>query len=212
MKLIMIFAMTLFWGTATFAETSAEESVFDSAEIASPDFSELSTFASVSVNGGIRRVGRPGYIYNVNGFHGGVPVGWGYIVSGYWPINYWLYANWNGYSYYPYYNYRPYYASYSVIAYSPEKGKYGVSWGGTSRESATKAAEAFCGDETCKPVVWVQGGCAALMVSNERKIFTWGTGNDRGAAVFAAKSACGRRDANGVAAKDCKPLAWSCSF
>ncbi len=101
-------------------------------------------------------------------------------------------------------------ASFGAIAYSPETGKYGVSWGHPSRYKAQKAARNFCGHWSCEPVVWVQGGCAALAVSNDPFGLNWVGWSYQPTLVAAQQqSLYGCALAGGT---NCQGLAWTCSF
>lgn len=147
--------------------------------------------------------------YYYFGTWSGYPVGWGYVFHPTWPADYWGNLGWNGYSYFPFFNYGTVYASYAVISYSPVADTWGSSWGQVSRNMASRVANSYCGDAACKPVVWVQGGCAALMTSSSTSRVTWGTGVNREAAVYAASRAC---HSNGSGQNDCTERAWVCSF
>ncbi len=146
------------------------------------------------------------YHYTV---YGGYPIGLGYVSYPYWPANYWSNIGWNGYSYYSYYNYQPYYASFGVISYSPQSDSWGVSWAQPNRFQATIAANTNCNDSSCRPVVWVQGGCAVLMTSHSTRRVTWGTGTTRGHAAYAAAQVC---QSGPQVPADCNERAWVCTY
>ena len=148
------------------------------------------------------------YYYNYS-VYSGYPIGWGYVSYPYWPANYWYNPGWNGYSYYSYNNYQPNYVSYGVISYSPEKDVWGSSWAQPNRFQATNVANNNCNDTTCKPVVWVQGGCAVLMTSHSTKRVTWGTGTSRSNAFYAAETVC---KSGAQSPTDCKESAWICTY
>ncbi len=137
-----------------------------------------------------------------NNYGNGLYAGWGwYPYTSYW--NYPVY----GYSYYPYYNYAPYYATYGSIAYSPKNNVFGVAWTYNSQNGATNAASANCGVDDCKPVVWVQGGCAAAAQSVEGQKISWGYHTTKHQAVSNAMRACKYGKTPG-----CKAAAWVCSW
>jgi hypothetical protein len=154
-----------------------------------------------------------------NGTWLGYPVVWGgyysnyfYNSAGYWGnpyYNYWNNPYYSGYSYYSYYNYNTYYASFGVISYSVEKDTWGSSWGQSNKSLAMTVANNYCSADNCKPVVWVQGGCAVLTTSASTKRVGWGIGNTHEAATQAGKNAC--IDEKGVALADCQERAWICT-
>lgn len=150
--------------------------------------------------------------YYWNPYHGSVIVngswlGWG-LFGNVWPATYY-YPTFPvyGYSYWSYYNYQPYYASYGAIAYSESTGEVGVSWNASTRQAAQEDAIAYCGEEDCKPAVWVQGGCGALSKSATTGALGYAYYSTRYQAQNYANRGCRRSGS-----KDCKPLAWVCSW
>lgn len=141
----------------------------------------------------------PGY------YHSGVGrlhSGWGwYPFSGLHSIP--LY----GYSYYPYFGYAVRYSTFGAIAYSPSTGRKGWSWGNSDQASAQIGAVNFCGVADCTPVVWVQGGCAAIATSATGGNLGWGYDAGRYQSRTRALAAC---RASGYA--DCEVQAWVCSY
>lgn len=141
----------------------------------------------------------------------GVYLGWGYypVVNGYWPWDYYNYAAWRpyGYSYWSYWNYQPYYASYGAISYSPSTNRVGVAWGTPDSYSAQSSAQNYCQQSDCSPVVWVQGGCAAISrgTPTERVYYAYHT--TRYAAQNSALRAC-----HNDGASECRVGAWVCSW
>lgn len=161
-----------------------------------------------SVNGRAQGYFFNNSLYYHSGFYNGYPISWGYVHYPNWPGNYWGNLAWNGYSFYPYFNYQPYYQTYAVISYSSATDTWGSSWGQVSREMAAVTANSYCGHDTCRPVVWVQGGCASLMTSASTKRVSWGIGSSTSAASMAARNAC----VMGGQASDCAVRAWVCSY
>ncbi|MCX6124768.1 MAG: DUF4189 domain-containing protein [Proteobacteria bacterium] len=150
----------------------------------------------------------PFYFY---GYSGRVPYGWGHYWLNRWPVGYWNYPQWNGYSYYSYYNYQPYYASFAVISYSASGDTWGSAWGQPSRAAATSYAYQNCNQADCRPVVWVQGGCAAIATSKATGRVAWGTGYNQGQALQYAYSSC-QQNPGGAVPTDCTNRAWVCSY
>lgn len=145
------------------------------------------------------------------GIVAGTEVGWGYypIVNGYWYWDYYGYPVLNpyGYSYFAYWNYLPLYATFGAISYSPATERVGVAWGQYDQWGAMNAASGYCGVADCSPVVWVQGGCAAVAKSPGSDFVGWGYHAQRFVADDYALRACA---ANGV--PGCRIGAWVCSY
>ena len=124
-----------------------------------------------------------------------------------------------GYSYWRYYNYRPYYATYGAIAFSEKTRRVGYSWGRRSLRSAKIASVDFCGADDCKSVVWVQGGCAAIAISEAalsepieeggaaNLSLSWGYATSKYKTRRYAMRACKQGAKVG-----CKIVAWTCSY
>lgn len=114
-----------------------------------------------------------------------------------------------GYAYGPNYNYYPYPRKllFSGIAYSAEADKVGLSWGYTSQEQALEASIANCGDESCKGVIWVQGGCAAVAKGEGSAQVAWAYHQT----LFYAK-AHAMRSCKQSRAENCVMRGWTCSF
>lgn len=144
----------------------------------------------------------PPYVWN--GYFGGVPWGFGHFNWLYWPVTVAY-----GYSYWGYYNWAPYYSTYGAIAYSVSTGKFGLAWGTNSRQAANSSAVDFCAEEDCRPVVWVQGGCAALAINKTENRVGWAYGDYKDQARSGALRSC-RHGATTPA--DCKVASWVCSF
>ncbi len=140
-------------------------------------------------------------------FHSGYGVnyaGWGwYPLAGIGTLPYY------GYSYWPYYNYFVYYASYGAISYSLSTGAVGWSWGNATQQGAFDRANGYCAQSDCRPVVWVQGGCASVATSSDRSRLGWGYDGSRHSAQSRALRAC---QAGAGAPADCAVLAWVCSW
>lgn len=138
-------------------------------------------------------------------YYGGVVVGYGW----YGPIivNYPL----QGYTYWPYYQ-QPRYSTYAAISYSRSTDHYGLAWGDYTRSEAIHEANGYCDAKDCKPVVWVQGGCAAISAGEKGKGMGWAYHSDKLTAEQYAHLACkrGTRGANPPVL--CKQRAWVCSF
>jgi len=82
-------------------------------------------------------------------------------------------------------------ADYGAIAYSNSSGKYGYSYGCSSRSTAERLALNKCAASDRRIVVWVSKGWAALAVNDANR---WGTGwstKSRAAAERIALSKCG---------------------
>ncbi len=142
------------------------------------------------------------YPYVNNAWIGGYYGGWGYYPwygAPYYPIY--------GYSYWSAFNYAPYYASFGAISISKSKGNFGVSWVSNTRANAISSANAYCGQEDCAPVVWVQGGCAAVARSEGGKNLGWGYYTTKYQAISYAMQSCKRSGDEG-----CKLAAWVCSY
>lgn len=145
--------------------------------------------------------------YHNHFYVGGVNLGWGLfgwpVVVGPYRYAYPVY----GYSYWPYFGYQTYYASFGAIAYSKSTGEVGMSWSQSTRKRAEEDAVTYCGKEDCKPVLWVQGGCAALTKSEKTSAMGYAYYPDKYEAQLYAMRACKRSKA-----EDCKQLAWVCSY
>jgi hypothetical protein len=139
----------------------------------------------------------------------GVIGAYGYGFSNFIPVGYWLYPNHNGWSFYSYFNFHPRYATYASISYSPSLDTFAGSWGQASFYNAVAVAQGLCGRPDCKPVVWVQGGCAVATTSKSEQKLTWGVGFNRASAFQNSLSACTTTD--GQRAPDCVERAWVCS-
>jgi len=144
----------------------------------------------------------PGHSYR--GIHQGMVFGWGWYPL--WPSYPMTYSPLHGYSYWPYYHYNQRHASYGAISYSKEKDLVGWSWGATYRQDAIANANQYCGDITCRAVVWVQGGCAALARSPDSGILGWAYSSDRHTATNYGIQAC--RNSGGTR---CQTIGWTCS-
>lgn len=163
----------------------------------------VSLFLSVSSTSDAYYVYRP---FHNNVYVGGATVGWGVYgwpvvvgvgISG-WPVF--------GNAYYPYYQYEPYYPTYGAIAYSKTTKRVGISYNHSTRADAEKDAVGYCGEEDCKPTVWVAGGCGALAGSAEGQL-----GYAYAADKYYAQSYAMRGCKQG-GTKDCKQVAWVCSY
>lgn len=95
-----------------------------------------------------------------------------------------------GYSYYSFYNYQPYYATYGVIAYSKDTDRIGLAWGSATRGEAVSNALDYCNAADCRPVVWVQGGCAAIATNVAAERLGWGVANSKYLAASIASREC----------------------
>jgi len=151
------------------------------------------------------------YPVSYGSYSGGIYSGWGWypLHSGYWPWTYYGYTAYApyGYSYYPYYNYLPQYSTFGSISYSPSTDRVGVAWGYYSQSDAQYASDGYCSVGDCNPVVWVQGGCAAIAKSSEFSAVSWGYHTSRTRARSYAIRAC--RQSGGT---DCRIGAWVCSY
>ncbi len=136
------------------------------------------------------------------GWVGGYYTGWGYFPWYAYPV-FPIY----GYSYWSAFNYAPYYASYGAISVSKSTGRVGISWGKISQQYAFYDANAYCGAADCSPVVWVQGGCAAIAKSNVGKNLAWGYHSSKNVAMHYALQACQMSQEPG-----CRIEAWVCSY
>lgn len=121
-----------------------------------------------------------------------------------------------GYSY-SYYYVRP--PTFGAIAYSPSTGQVTGSWGHYSKIQAERRALELCPTGDCVSVLWVQGGCGAIVQSGTptraedsqdsvaNKSFGWAVARTKTMARNYAMRGC-RMSGQ----KNCKPLAWVCSF
>lgn len=141
----------------------------------------------------------------------GVSAGWGWypIISGQWYWDWYGYPVYNpyGYSYFDYWGRQPRYATYGAISYSPATDQVGVAWGQYNRFDAASAANNYCGENDCSPVVWVQGGCAAVAKSPDGERVSWGYHAERYFAQDNALRACRYGGVDG-----CRIGAWVCSY
>lgn len=187
-------------------------------------------FAAVLFFGGISKEASAnyfGYHYGYNGFYSGVPIGWGYwnwpAYSFYNPYYYTpAYYNNYGYSYYTYYR-QPRYKSFGAITYSKDKKTFGIAWGNSSRDQAISESKGYCGDASCVPVVWVQGGCGAVAKDKASDFLGYAIASSRGVAEKKAMKACqelalpkpeaASEDKNAAAPepRSCAPEAWFCT-
>ncbi len=141
------------------------------------------------------------YVHN-HAHYGGYYGGWGYypwVGASYFPVF--------GYSYLSAYSYQPYYASFGAISMSKSTRALGVSWVSSTYNDAVNSANSYCGQTDCAPVVWVQGGCAAVARTASGKNLGWGYYTDKYQAAHYAMQACKRSGEEG-----CKVAAWVCSF
>lgn len=146
----------------------------------------------------------PPYVYHAVGAY--VPFGYGYFNYFWWPGTYPVGF---GYSFLPYYYYSPYYASVGAISYSVETDRVGLAWGHSTIESAAYASKKYCAEEDCRSVVWVQGGCAAIAVSEEQTRVAWGYADSKHAAQSYALKSC-RIGVQGE--EQCSVRGWLCSY
>jgi hypothetical protein len=144
-------------------------------------------------------------------FVGNVYVGWGFypIIGGNWGWAYYGYPAWQpyGYSYWPYWGYAPRYASFGAISYSPSTERVGLAWGRGDGWSARAAANDFCAVSDCAPVVWVQGGCAAVVKGEGVDQLFWAYHTTKLGAKRYAMNACQNQGAT-----NCELGAWVCSW
>ncbi len=158
--------------------------------------------------------------YYASGYYYGRPYAhgyWGWGV-GYPPIVYspyyyggYSYAPYYGYPNYPYAGYYPYPTyqpdpTYGAIVYSSTTDTVNYAYGYYSQGEATSAAQAGCGAD-CQPVVWVQGGCAALVTSAEKQQASWAYSSSKSHAKSTAVRGCRAKGAT-----DCSVRAWVCSY
>lgn len=141
----------------------------------------------------------------------GIYAGWGWypVVNGLWWWDYYGYPVYDpyGYSYWGYWNYAPFYRSFGAIAYSPATNRVGIAWGQFDLRGAAAAATGYCAAPDCQPVVWTQGGCAAVAKSPADPRVAWGYHTDRYRARVYAMRACQASGAPG-----CEIGAWVCSY
>ena len=95
--------------------------------------------------------------------------------------------------------------TYGAIAYSPDGGDYGFSFGYGSRAEAEKRAKSECGKTDCEIAAWFSNSCGALAVGDDG---TWagGNGNSERAARADAMSDCVKDGG-----KKCEVLISKCS-
>jgi hypothetical protein len=156
------------------------------------------------------------------GFAQGTYAGGVYLGVGYGYYDPWaLYSPWYGavdyfgnlygFYYYPWNYYRP---TFAAIAWSPSTNSSGYSYLSYTREDALSSAVAYCGQEDCRPVVWVAGGCAAIAVGHqnalpggdpERPLIGWGYHTSRVSARRLAMRGC----RNG--STDCRVHSFVCT-
>lgn len=142
----------------------------------------------------------------------GVSSGHGHFPLLNWPPNYWSISTWNGYSYASYLNRQFYYPSFGTISYSASKDIFGGSWGQQSRHAAERVSDFYCGEFDCRPVVWVQGGCAAVVTSKSFGRVAWGTALNDQSAWYTAEQACMKPNTAGDVPSDCIRRHWVCSY
>lgn len=135
---------------------------------------------------------------------------WPYF--GYWGWGPGVVVTYPNYFYgYSFYNYYPGYPTriptFGALAYSIKTDSIGQGWGYSSRDAAAERATTACNASDCAPVVWVQGGCAAIATSAEGKSLGWGYDSSKYGARSRALQACRQ---GGHA--DCVARAWVCSF
>jgi len=133
------------------------------------------------------------------GTYSGFPFGYGYyrIVNRAWPVNFVRY----GYSFFPHFNHAPFYAQYASISFSPSTGRVGRSWQQPNLYRAELVANSWCGVADCQSVVWVRGGCASLIYSDDAANVFWGYGHTLYASASAARRAC-----SSTGASDCRAI------
>lgn len=123
--------------------------------------------------------------------------------SGYWGYGFPTYFY--GYSFFPYHEGKN--LTVGVISYSLNQDQVGYAWGYPSVEAASRASLRSCTQEDCAPVVWVQGGCAALATSKTEQRVGWAWAGAKSEAITYALRAC----RSGGKTK-CESRAWVCSF
>jgi hypothetical protein len=104
----------------------------------------------------------------------------------------------------------PYYDQYAAIAYSSDTGRWGAGYNYYTRSAAEARAIERCastGAADCRTRVWVQNGCCALAVGDERQLgWAWASGsNDLGRAKSQALVQCNSRTTN------CRVVSWACT-
>ena len=139
-----------------------------------------------------------------HGLWAGVPFGYGYFNYKVWPL-----ASIFGFTYLPYHQNRPYYSRFGAVAYSVHTKNVGLAWNHNTLNEAVAQALSFCGVGDCRPVVWVQGGCAALAVNRVSTRIGWSYADSQLRATTGALRACHSGE-NGSAR--CNIEAWICSF
>jgi Domain of unknown function (DUF4189) len=151
--------------------------------------------------------------YFHNGFVSGVPYGYGYVYPGAWPLDYWVNPFVNGFSFYPsyVYDYDHDYSSFAAISYSGATNIFGYAFNAQSRYDAEIEANRRCGVADCRPVVWVQGGCAVVVTSASTRRLTWAYNSTvQGAQSWAQRMCANDGSPHGVT--DCVLRVWICSY
>jgi hypothetical protein len=159
--------------------------------------------------GGFANFGGRGGHFHPGGHHWGYSGGYPWVWGGWgWP-NYSYYPYGYGYSFYNNYS-TPYYATYAAISYSPSLDLVGYSVSSPTLWAAVQNANAYCGANDCRSVVWVRGGCAVFTTNNtdNRTGYAWSV--NRWIAEQSAMNACTSGSVNNP--KDCVQRAWACSF
>lgn len=142
----------------------------------------------------------------------GIPSRHGHMRIFSWPPNYWSISAWNGSSYASFLNRQFYYPTFGSISYSASKDILGGSWGQQTRYAAAQVSNFYCGEFDCKPVVWVQGGCAAVVISKNFGRIAWGTALNESGAWYTAEQACNQPNSAGEFPSDCQRRNWVCSY
>ncbi len=124
---------------------------------------------------------------------------------GYFGWGHWGFQNWPSFQYG--YSYRVHPSSFGAISYSSSTGAVGYSYSAFSVSQAQNIANQYCGAVDCRPVVWVQGGCASAAVDEVSGTLGWSFAANRGQAVHWALQSCQNR-----AGVRCESLAWTCSY
>lgn len=131
--------------------------------------------------------------------------GWGTGVVVTYPNYFYGYSFYNPYPVYPVYPI--YIPTYGALSYSTKTDTVGQAWGYPSRDAASESAMRGCNASDCAPVVWVQGGCAAIATSAEGRNLGWAYAPSKYEARNRAMRGC-RQGGH----TDCVPRAWVCSF
>ena len=97
-------------------------------------------------------------------------------------------------------------AAFGAIAFSPQSGAYGYSYGAGTRAQAERVAMSNCraNGAGCRLLVYFRNACGALAVGNGNGYgFAWAA--SRGPAEGRAMRECRNRTSS------CRIVAWSCS-